>query len=46
MLFSSNQMIYISLFDEIQSHYRKPEHFRNIAIIWYMALSKFSDIIF
>ena len=29
-----------------EKHSRKPELFWNIAIVWYMALSKFSDIIF
>ena len=35
-----------SLFDEIGSHSKKPELFWNIAIAWYMTLSKFSDIVF
>ena len=36
---------YLSLFDEIGSHTRKPELFWNIAIVWYIVLLKFSDII-
>ena len=33
-------------FHYIDSHSRKPELFQNISIVWYMALSKFSDITF
>ena len=36
--------MYFSLFDEIDS--QEPEFFWNIAIVWYIALPKFTDIIF
>ena len=44
ILFSSNLTKYISLFEEIGSFSKKTELFRYIAIVWYMVLSKFSDI--